>query len=246
MSECQLAVDTSLEVPAAPKGFSRVPTPLAGRLRAARLAAGFTGRGVCARTGIDPGNLCRMEQGRRVPSLAILLQLAETYGITVAALIEAAAKAGPDALDTLSPHLPVAAYVAAPDAGFLQEHERHWKDRPDLRENARRFAMDVFEPVQQILGVSLQVESGYRSPSLDRKIGTGQAPFSAHTHGLAADVTPLGMTALETLPILRAAVRRGDLEHLDFATVEGSRWLHIQAAPDALPARQVIAQVLAC
>ena len=244
MSECQLAVDTLLEVPAAPKGFSRTPTPLAGRLRAARLAAGFTGRGVCARTGIDPGNLCRMEQGRRVPSLAILLQLAEAYGIKVAALIEAAANAGPGAPDTLSPHLPVADYVAAADPGFLREHERHWKYRPDLRENARRFAMDVFEPVRQILGVSLQVESGYRSPSLDRKIGGEQAPFSAHTHGLAADVTPMGMTALEALPILRAAVRRGELKDLDFAAVEGPRWLHIQAAPDALPARQVIAQVL--
>ncbi len=230
MNECQLALTT----------------PLAGRLRAARLAAGLTGRGVCARTGIDPGNLCRMEQGRRVPSLAILLQLAEAYGITVAGLIEAAATAGPDAPETLSPHLPVASYVAAPDPGFRQEHERHWQGRPDLRENARRFALDVFEPVQAILGVGLRVESGYRSPSLDRMIGGEQAPFSAHTHGLAADVTPVGMTAVETLPILRAAVRRGALEHLDFATVEASRWLHIQAAPGALPARQVVAQALAC
>jgi len=224
----------------------RTPTPLAIRLRAARLAAGLTGRAVCTRTGIDPGNLCRMEQGRRVPSLAILVSLAEVYGIRVATLFEPAENAGPVEPEVLSPHLPVAAYVAAADPGFRELHERHWKDRSDLRENARRFAMDVFEPVQAILGVDLRVDSGYRSPSLDRTIVTGQAPFSAHTHGLAADVTPLGMPVRAAIPILRAAVRRGDLPHLDFAAIESSRWLHIQAAPDALPARRLIAASFAC
>jgi transcriptional regulator with XRE-family HTH domain len=187
-----------------------------------------------------------MEQGRRVPSLAILVLLADLYGIPVAALFEAARGDGAAESEALSPHLPVATYVAAADPGFREVHERHWKDRPDLRENARRFAMDVFEPVQEILGVDLRVDSGYRSPSLDRTIVTGQAPFSAHTHGLAADVTPMGMAVRTAIPILRAAVRRGDLQHLDFAAIESSRWLHIQAAPDALPARHLIAPSFAC
>ncbi len=218
----------------------REPTRLAVCLRAARLASGLTGPEVKSMTGIDPGNLSRMEQGKRVPSLAILLALAGLYQVPVAALVEAATADGTEAPEALSPHLPVAAFVSAPDPVSLELHERHWQERPDLRANARRFATDVFEPVQAILGVALRVESGYRSPTLDRDILRG-APFSAHTHGLAADVTPGDMPVRGALHQLRSAVQRGDLRHLDFAAVEAERWLHIQAAPDAQPARQVIA-----
>jgi transcriptional regulator with XRE-family HTH domain len=220
-------------------------TPLARRLRDARLAAGLTGPGVLARTGIDPGNLSRMEHGKRVPSVPILLVLAKLYRIPFTALFEAAAGGEPGGPESLSPGLPVADYVATPDPSFRELHERHWKDRPDLRDNARRFAVDVFEPVRAILGVPLRVESGYRSPGLDRKVLRGQAPFSAHTHGLAADVTPQGMSVRVALPLIRAAVQRGYLEHLDFAGLEESRWLHLQAAPDAQPARRLVAQGLA-
>lgn len=220
-------------------------TPLARRLRDARLGAGLTGPGVLARTGIDPGNLSRMEHGKRVPSVAILVTLAKLYRISLSALFEAAAGADPTGPESLSPGLQLADYVAAPEPGFRELHERHWNDRPDLRDNARRFANDVFEPVRAILGVPLRVESGYRSPALDRKVLRGQAPFSAHTHALAADVVPAGISLRSALPLLRAAVERGDLVHLDFAEVEAGRWLHLQAAPDALPARHLVSQGLA-
>lgn len=183
-----------------------------------------------------------MEQGKRAPSLAILLALAGLYKVPFAALVEAATADGTEAL---SPHLPVAAFVIAPDPASLELHERHWQERPDLRANARRFATDVFEPVQAILGVALRVESGYRSPTLDRDVHRGQAPFSAHTHGLAADVSPEAMPVGSALHLLRSAVRRGELRHLDFVAVESSKWLHIQAAPDSQPARQVIAPMFA-
>ncbi len=68
-------------------------TPLARRLRAGRLAAGLTGPAVLARTGIDPGNLSRMENGKRVPTVATLITLAKLYGIPLATLAEAAAGA---------------------------------------------------------------------------------------------------------------------------------------------------------
>jgi transcriptional regulator with XRE-family HTH domain len=232
-------------VPAEAEFLPREPTALAVCLRAARLAAGLTGPEVKSMTGIDPGSLSGMEQGRRAPSLAILLALAGLYRVPFAALVEAAAADGAEAPEALSPHLPVAAFVVAPDPASLELHERHWQQRPDLRANARRFATDVFEPVQATLGVELRVESGYRSPTLDREVLRGQAPFSAHTHGLAADVTPGAMPVRSALHLLRSAVRRGDLRHLDFAAVESSRWLHLQAAPDSQPARQVIAPMFA-
>jgi transcriptional regulator with XRE-family HTH domain len=221
-------------------------TPLGRRLRDARLGAGLTGPGVLARTGIDPGNLSRMEHGRRVPSVAILVTLAKLYRVSLSALFEAAAGTDPAGPESLSPGLQLADYVAAPEPGFRELHERHWNDRPDLRDNARRFANDVFEPVRAILGVPLRVESGYRSPALDRKVLRGQAPFSAHTHGLAADVTPVGMSIQAALPLIRAAVQRGNLEHLDFVGIEKSQWLHLQAAPEAQAARRIIASAGAC
>lgn len=227
-------------------------TPLARRLRAGRLAAGLTGPAVLAMTGIDPGNLSRMESGKRVPTVATLITLAKLYGIPLATLAEAAAGAdlgtngGQGTPETLSPSLPVAAFVATPDPAFRQVHERDWQARADLRENARRFALEVFEPVQAVLGVPLRVESGYRSPGLDRRVLRDQAPFSAHTHALAADVIPLGISVRGALPLLRAAVDRGDLEHLDLADVESGLWLHLQAAPDALPARHLVARGLVC
>ena len=217
---------------------------LARRLRAARLAAGFTGSSVLSQTGIDPGNLSRMEHGKRMPSVPVLLALARLYRIPFSALFDAAGSREGDAPESLSPGLPVADFVATSDPGFLGLHERHWQDRPDLRENARRFAVDVFEPVRAVLGVPLKVESGYRSPGLDRKALRGQAPFSAHTHGLAADVVPEGMPVRAALPLLRAAVRRGRLDRLDFAAIESSRLLHLQAAPETQPARRLVAEAL--
>ena len=202
-------------------------------------------------TGIDPGNLSRMENGKRVPTVATLITLAKLYGIPLATLAEAAAGAEsrevvePVSPERLSPSLPVAAFVASLDPAFREVHERDWQARADLRANARRFALEVFEPVQAVLGVPLRLESGYRSPGLDRRGLEGQAPFSAHTHALAADVVPAGISLRSALPLLRAAVERGDLEHLDFAEVESGRWLHLQAAPDALPARHLVSQGLA-
>jgi transcriptional regulator with XRE-family HTH domain len=214
-------------------------------LRAARVAAGLTGQKVLSLTGIDPGNLCRMEQGARLPSLSQLLALAALYRVPLASLVEPPSDAFPAVVAPLSPSLPVAAFVDAPHPAAVALHERHWQERPDLRANARRFAKRVFEPVQSVLGVSLRVERGYRSPALDRTNLKGHAPFSAHTHGLAADVTPGAMPLRGALRALRAAVRRGDLPDLDFAAIESSRWLHIQAAPDGLAARRVIAPTLA-
>ena len=221
------------------------PTRLAVCLRAARIAAGLTGPKVKSMAGVDPGNLSRMEQGKRTPTLPILIALAKLYKVSLADLITAAATDAADAPESLSPHLPVAAFLVAPDPASAETHERHWRGRSDLRANARRFAAEVFEPVQAILGVALRVESGYRSPTLDREVLRGELPFSAHTHGLAADVAPGGMPVQVALHLIRSAVHRGDLRHLDFAAIESSRWLHIQAAPDSQPPSQIIAPMLA-
>ena len=110
-----------------------------------------------------------MEHGKRVPSVAILVTLAKLYRISLSALFEAAAGADPTGPESLSPGLQLADYVAAPEPGFRELHERHWNNRPDLRDNARRFANDVFEPVRAILGMPLRWKAG-----IARRLSTGR------------------------------------------------------------------------
>lgn len=60
---------------------------LAGRLRAAREAAGLTGRAAAARLGITPPQLSGWETGKNRPGIDSLERLAGAYGTTVATLL---------------------------------------------------------------------------------------------------------------------------------------------------------------
>ncbi|MFE2420067.1 helix-turn-helix domain-containing protein [Streptomyces hokutonensis] len=61
------------------------------RLRAARERRGATLTGVSRATGISPSTLSRIETGRRKPTLEVLLQLAEEYGVSLDELAGTAA-----------------------------------------------------------------------------------------------------------------------------------------------------------
>jgi len=61
---------------------------LGGRLRSLRHGAGLSGQDVWSRTGIDPGNLSRIENGKRVPTLQTLVALADLYEVPVAFLVD--------------------------------------------------------------------------------------------------------------------------------------------------------------
>src|SRR6266540_5262795 len=61
-----------------------------------------------------------------------------------------------------------------------------------VRANLRRLAVDLLEPVREIVG-RLHVNSGYRSPALNAAI-PGSSRTSRHMDGLAADVFPLDMS----------------------------------------------------
>lgn len=67
------------------------PTAVAPRLRELRRAGGLTLEAAASRVGLSPAHLSRLETGRRLPSLPILLALARTYGTTVSDLLGEAA-----------------------------------------------------------------------------------------------------------------------------------------------------------
>ncbi len=142
----------------------------------------------------------------------------------------------------LSEHLTVAEFLRTSHLDLADEQEQLWESSPELRANAVRLAEEVFEPCRAALRVLLRVTSGLRCPALNERVGG--RPTSRHLFGLAVDVVPAdGLEPMAGLFVLVHAMRRGELPHLDQAIVEGaagSRWLHLQAAGDGHPARQLV------
>ncbi|HEY3479511.1 MAG TPA: XRE family transcriptional regulator [Streptomyces sp.] len=102
------------------------------RLRAVRERRGVTLAGVSCTTGISPSTLSRIETGRRKPTLEVVLQLAEEYGVSLDELAGTAPRPAAEPRST-APHrfgddkvvLPLTRYV-----GGLHAH-KHVLPAPD-------------------------------------------------------------------------------------------------------------------
>ncbi|MEI7705183.1 MAG: helix-turn-helix domain-containing protein [Deltaproteobacteria bacterium] len=209
---------------------------VAERLRAARVAAGLTGRDVLERTGVDPGNLSRMERNKRVPTMEVLARLALLYGVPMASLIGPESDPAPEPL--LGPDLTLAAFLARSDPDEAEEVRRRWSSSADLRRNGRRFAYEVFAPVRAVLGVPLVVTAGLglETAGEDRECVCHQP----HHLALSADVVPVGMCLPVAVSLLAKGVRAGSLDALDEASVEGDSHLHLLAAAEGAVPRRLV------
>jgi zinc D-Ala-D-Ala carboxypeptidase len=126
----------------------------------------------------------------------------------------------------LSPRLTWGEFTTTQHREFLEEQAN---PPAAVRENAERFASEVFEPARALVGRPLQVNSGYRCPGLNRAIGGSKT--SAHMLGLAADIFPLGMPLADAYELLAMSGLAFDQLILEF-----NRWIHIGAAkPGAKP-----------
>jgi transcriptional regulator with XRE-family HTH domain len=211
------------------------------RLRAARVAAGLTGREVLEQAGIDPGNLSRMERSKRTPTVEVLGRLAALYGVSLADLLGPEPAGGASWVPRLSPNLAVDAFLASSDPQEAYDVRQAWSAGPDLRRTARSFAVTVFEPVRAALGVSLAVTSGLRVREPGLRPTAAQPCTHPHGAGLSADVVPVGMCLTVATAILAEAVSKGGLTGLDMASIEGEAVLHLQAAEEGTePRRQVL------
>ena len=138
----------------------------------------------------------------------------------------------------LSPHLSEAEFLTTRHVEYLPEQRRIWDGTPDLQAAARRFAVQIYEPVRRLLG-PLHVNSGYRCPGLN--LAVGGHPQSRHMLGLAADVVPMEYEIDRAMTVLAGAVRAGAIPDVDQAIVECGSWIHLQAAPvGAIARRQVL------
>lgn len=119
----------------------------------------------------------------------------------------------------LSPHFTL------DELTFSQTASREGLDNtPDSRviANLKRLSQTL-EQVRSLAGCPVLISSGYRCPALNRRVGG--APDSAHTHGLAADLTAtrFGPKALAKLLVDSDLV-------FDQLILEYDRWVHLAVA----------------
>lgn len=138
---------------------------------------------------------------------------------------------------TISPHLSVKEFLRSSRFPHLvAENAVLWTAAPQIRANALRLAVDVFEPVRALVG-PLQVTSGLRCPALNAAVGgsgtlPGQKP-SAHMEGRAIDVIPMDMDVLDAMKrIARSAIE------FDRVILERKTWIHLQVPRHAEVAKR--------
>lgn len=100
----------------------------------------------------------------------------------------------------------------------------------------QRLAVSILEPVHELLGVPLQISSGYRCPKLNALVGS-TAKHSAHLDGRAADFVPVGMDLREAFDAIRSAPGLP----IDQVIIECGEWIHIAIpALGQIPRRQAL------
>lgn len=108
-------------------------------------------------------------------------------------------------------------------------------NQPDGKEldNLTRLAVDLLEPVREILGVPLHVDSGFRCPQVNVAVGS-TSKHSAHLDGRAADVIPVGMDLHEAFD----TIRHSDLPY-DQIIIECNAWIHLAIAEEGVEPRRM-------
>lgn len=105
---------------------------------------------------------------------------------------------------------------------------------PPAVEAELRATAQLMERVREILRAPILVSSGYRSPDVNRAIGS--KPMSAHTRGQAVDfIAPKHGTPLQVCLTL---ARHADALAFDQLIHEYGRWIHIGRAPT--PRKQLL------
>lgn len=111
-------------------------------------------------------------------------------------------------------------------------------NEPDERivANLTRLCALILEPARALLGVPLQISSGYRSPRLNGAVGG--APSSAHLEGRAADVLTPGLDLVAAFDTLRHSALPYD-QIIQECGPTG--WVHIAVARDGeSPRREML------
>ncbi len=91
----------------------------------------------------------------------------------------------------------------------------------------RTLCQQILEPARKALG-PLRINSGYRSPELNRIIGGSRT--SAHMQGYAADVNPLQASKMEFAKWVKNNCKFDQII-LEFGTPTDPAWIHVSCDP---------------
>ncbi|MEG1737724.1 MAG: D-Ala-D-Ala carboxypeptidase family metallohydrolase [Odoribacter sp.] len=106
-------------------------------------------------------------------------------------------------------------------------------DAPEqIRRNVARLCSGLLDPVREAIGRPILINSGYRSPEHNRRVGG--SPTSDHLRGLAADIRIAGLTGPGIKKLILPAITRLGLTfdqlivyprfvHLSYRPEEGNR-----------------------
>ncbi|WP_061219665.1 D-Ala-D-Ala carboxypeptidase family metallohydrolase [Leptospira weilii] len=111
---------------------------------------------------------------------------------------------------------------------------------PDEKQiaNLKRLCETILEPLKAVLERPVQINSGYRSPAVNRKIKGSVT--SQHMAGEAADLCVVGMSTLDIVKIIvRLNLPFHQLINEGFTT--GVTWVHVSVAPQGIkPKREIL------
>ena len=99
------------------------------------------------------------------------------------------------------------------------------------RANLARLATTLLEPARMLWMAPVHVNSGYRSPTINRLVGGSEE--SQHMAGLAADVVPVGLDLEGAFHMLR----QSSLDY-DQIILECGSWIHMSIPAFGADARR--------
>lgn len=127
----------------------------------------------------------------------------------------------------LSRNLTLSEFLNTSHRSFLASQ---YTPSPQVLSNARRHAVDVWQPIRDLIG-PIHISSGYRCPELN--VAVGGALNSAHVEGRATDNIPVECSVLEGYLI---ALNSG--VPYDKIILEFGRWVHLQSAKHGVEPRK--------
>lgn len=120
---------------------------------------------------------------------------------------------------------PLSPHFTLEELTFSAEAVRHGlANTPNAEQvsNLTRLATTLLEPARLILGCPIFINSGFRTPEVNRLVGS-TAPHSAHLDGCAADMRFGGGVDLRNA----FDALRTNLKGYDQIIIEAGSWVHV-------------------